>query len=332
MKSRVPYCLASLMLLAVSHVSAQATGVLRPKLRAGGIYEPSNVFVRANVDRVTGDSLMRIYGDSNITAAQQQQFGVLLADPMLRSGVRASSWSAALTSAATGAEVRIQLNICDVTTKACANAKSAAYATLIGPLGKNEQPTDLVNVDGFLGTTRLEAGWTVNATDAVMKPTVTFKAGLARPEFIYRPDVASAPDTVERLTHSIGGDVAFKSKTVLLAIGAKFEDSYKSKPTITICPPASASPTTCSNAVVGAPASATTSLFTIESRTLLTSSVASAILVTRDTKANVTVVEVPFWFVPPADTNKDLFGGIRINYRSDTNRSAVTVFISARKI
>jgi hypothetical protein len=83
---------------------------------------------------------------------------------------------------------------------------------------------------------------------------------------------------------------------------------------------------------VGAPASATTSVATLEGRYTFGLTTAIALQVQRDMKADVTVVDVPLWFIAPDDIKSPFFGGLRLNYRSDTKRSTVSIFISARKI
>src|ERR1019366_5827905 len=82
-------------------------------------------------------------------------FAALVFDPSLAAAARSSAWTASVVRASPVTEARVQANLCDIAGPLCGE-KGAGSLMFAGPFNKNNEFTRLADLDGLIGTARVQ--------------------------------------------------------------------------------------------------------------------------------------------------------------------------------
>jgi hypothetical protein len=271
-----------------------------------------------------------------------RKFTALMLDPSLAASSLSSPWASAITATEAGSEARLQVNLTDLLPADPSNAIKVAIA---GPLAKGNDLTNLVTVDGLVGTTRAEVHFTQKATDASGKPVLTVQASGAAPKFTFRRDDLSRTD-VRKPAFIVGAGFAFKWVEHALLMNYKYQDLFKGAAERSLCTELTSGPPvrlSCESAALSAPSHVISNIVEIELRRAFGRVGAASIRVSRDVSKSVTGVDLPIWLIsqPPKQEpldrvkadEKRFGGGVRLGYRTDApSHATVSVFVGLFKL
>lgn len=334
------------ILVSPATLRAQSTGLLVRDTSARIAAVRAVAAVADTMTRAAGDSARKAQRAAAIVAESQvlrkrfgremndtmiSQFAKLLVDPSLTSALRASSWGVSIGSTQSAGEVKIQANLADLISDSTTDALSLS---LIGPLDSSNPATDLVDLDGLVGTTRAELAWTSDILNANWKhPSFSISATGAAPRFDYRPTATGTEQSTRKPTYAIEGGISTKSVRLAFGAGLRYEDLYKASDEQSICTPvdAAGSAETCKNVVVGAPAHSKTTVAKAEVRWQFGKYTAASLNANYDIKNSVTGLALPIWVFP--DIAGGFGGGIRFGYASDGDHHfSVAIFVGQFKL
>lgn len=276
--------------------SAQSTGVLDPTSTVGSM------------------SL----GDRSLRAR-------LLVDPSQTSPVRSSASTITVTTESTDGEVRIQLNFADIRGD---NEQSSLALGLAGPLNTNAPQTDLLNNNGLVGSTRVEALWTRDISSAIKKVNWYGRAAASAPRFEYMNDPGGEMLSPRKPGYSIEGGTATRGNDYLLRAGIRLGRAYRSRPAATLCqfPAGGGSEVlVCKQAVIGSPIRESAYVSDAEARFAF-EHFSVGLTVSRNLENSVTQLELPVWI--GSTPVKSLGGGFKITHVSEgPKRTALSLFV-----
>lgn len=252
---------------------------------------------------------------------------------MVHSPLRSSVWSANLVTSSEGEEVKVQLNVCDAPIISCEKiGQASAFVTLVGALDEDGPRSDLADLDGLFGKSRVEGGITFFATRTDWVPGLSFKGSYGRPEFSFVSGTVLTPDTVRRDIYSLSAGLSRKRVTYAVYAGFQYQDVYEADDPGQVCQPATVGPAgtlSCREVAIGEPGQTIKGIASVEVRKSLGQRAAGAVTLSRDVRNWITGVDVPVWFIP---TDKgELGAGVRLGYKSDTHWS-FGAFVAAFKM
>ena len=241
------------------------------------------------------------------------QLARLLVDPSLSNPVRASAWSAALTASSTSSEAKIQINLADIMKSASDSLSSLALA-IIAPLNKDDDFTELANLDGLVGTTRGEFAWTRGIADGDARQVKLFVTATgAAPRFEFRTAPGLVKSETRKPAYSVAGGVARIGQQTVLRLGYRYEDKYTAPDEQSICTPISvgiAGATACEHMVIGPPTQSRKNVVEGEFRWLTGKYFSTSLVARHDFSESVWGFDLPLWVIPDGEGN--LGGGFRI--------------------
>jgi hypothetical protein len=255
---------------------------------------------------------------------------VLVSDPTLSMLTRASSWTVNIVAFEEGEEAKIQANLCDIV--AC-KGNTALGVLLAGPLETKTHFTELANLDGLAGNTRIELSGTHNLTNATGKLAFSAKAtfGHRRFEFVNASDLSENESS--RGVWSVEAGPSLKWTSTMVTAGYRYESSYKAPEAQNVCTPASFGPVgteVCSEVIVGGPTHKTKNLVEAEMGMSIRQVAAFRLTAAYDFTNQVTAFDLPIYVIPNA--SGALGGGVSLGYRSDTKQITASLFVSAFKL
>ncbi len=307
------YLLAAMILAVPADLRAQKTGTLLGKT------DPSrwNGIVPNDANEAT-------------KAKRDTTFAVLLFDPSVTAPARSSAWTATIDPAGSNKEAKLQANVCDIFSALCPG-RSAASLTLAGPLNTSDDFTELADLDGLVGSARVQGSWTNNSTSP--GAFYSFSGTFSDPSFAYRDSVALAKRSVDHAGYALEADLGSRTASVSWQIGLRSDQSYRARTSQNVCTPASFGPTgttTCANLVVGAPSSVRHTVASVGGAWSFGGNGATRLTVSHDLESGVTGVDLPVWVIPDAKSGPA--GGVRFGYRTDDKHITGSVFVSAFKL
>ncbi|HYJ80053.1 MAG TPA: hypothetical protein VEW03_10650 [Longimicrobiaceae bacterium] len=279
--------------------------------------------------------MVRVFGASVSQARQDsldESFAVLVSDPSLSRVSRTSAWTLNVVAFEEGEEARIQANLCDMGLNVCAG-ESALSLLLAGPLDKDTHFSELADLNGFAGNTRLELSYANNLTDQTGAPGFSGRVSIGQRNFDFLDPATLAPSAEEHAVWGLEGGMGAKWPNRSILASYRYEDSYGAPDAQDICRPASFGPAgtqVCGEAVVGAPTNTTKHVLQLEAAQVFARSGAVRLTVAHDLESDVTAVNIPIYVIP--DTKGALGGGLSLGYRSDTGRITASFFVSVFKL
>jgi hypothetical protein len=257
-----------------------------------------------------------------------------MTDPLLNSSSRFSAWTATLASVGDNTEAKVQANLCDVpgVGKKCDEAKLGFDLAAAGPVSKASSFTELADLNGLVGSNRIEAGFRSNILDAGAASSFSLRGSFADPSFDYR--VGPGLEKVSKRHPLYSGTAGVSIKTVKWFAGGayRYENTYKAADAQSVCAPAglgSSGTLICESLVLAAPSHTAKSVVSGEVRRAFASAAVVASNLSYDTTRRIWGVDVPVWIIPRDSVT---FGsGVRLGYRSDTRRATAAFFVSTFK-
>jgi hypothetical protein len=257
-------------------------------------------------------------------------FAALVFDPSLAASARSSAWTANVVHASPTTEARIQANLCDIAGALC-GAKGAASLMFAGPFNKDNEFTRLADLDGLVGTTRVQATYTSNATN--VGSFYSFAGTFSHPRFAYRDSVALVRKSVEHPVYAIETGGGTRWPSVSLYAGVRWEQAYHARTAHDVCTPAAFGPAgteSCASLVVGAPRGRERAVATVSGAWSIGGNAAARVTLSHDIRRGVTGIDLPVWLLQnPAG---GLAGGVRLGYRTDTREMTFALFVSQFKL
>jgi hypothetical protein len=257
-------------------------------------------------------------------------FAALVFDPSLAASARSSAWTANVVHASPTTEARIQANLCDIADALC-GAKGAASLMVAGPFNKDNKFTRLADLDGLVGTTRVQASYTSNATN--VGSFYSFAGTFGHPRFAYRDSVSLDRRSVEHATYAIETGAGRRWSSVSLYGGVRWEQAFHARTAHDVCTPAVFGPAgteSCASLVVGSPRGRERAVATFSGSWSIGGNAAARLTVAHDVRRGVTGVDIPVWLLQnPAG---GLAGGVRLGYRTDSRAMTVALFVSQFKL
>jgi hypothetical protein len=257
-------------------------------------------------------------------------FAALVFDPSLAAPARSSAWTANVVHASPVTEARIQANLCDIAGAIC-GAKGAASLMVAGPFNTSNAFTRLADLDGLVGTARVQASYTSNATDVGF--FYSFAGTFSHPRFAYRDSVALGRRSVEHSAYAVETGGGRRWSSASLYGGVRWEQAYHARTAHDVCTPAAFGPAgteSCASLVVGAPRGRERAVATVSGAWSIGGNAAARVSVSHDIRRGVTGVDLPIWLLQnPAG---GLAGGVRLGYRTDSRATTVALFVSQFKL
>jgi hypothetical protein len=257
-------------------------------------------------------------------------FAALVFDPSLAAAARSSAWTANVVHASPVTEARIQVNLCDFAGALCAG-KGAGSLMFAGPFNKNNEFTRLADLDGLVGTARVQANYTTNATS--VGPYYSFAGTFGQPRFAYRDSAALGRRSVEHAAYAIETGGGRRWSSVALYGGVRWEQAYHARTAHDVCSPATfgaAGTQSCASMVVGAPRSRERAVASVSGAWSIGGNGAARLTISHDIRRAVTGIDLPVWVLQnPAG---GLAGGVRFGYRTDSREMTVALFVSQFKL
>ena len=257
-------------------------------------------------------------------------FAALVFDPSLAALARSSAWTASVAPSGGTKEARVQLNLCDVAGMLC-GTKGASSLMLAGPFNKDDDFTELADLDGLVNSARVQASWTSNATNAgsYFAASGTF----SQPSFAYRDTAAFVRRSVDRTAYAVEGGGGWRWTSVAVQGSLRWEQSYRAQSSENVCTPASFGPPgteSCANIVLGAPSASERAVASVSGAWSIGGTGAARLTISRDLRHAVTGIDLPVWVMTnPAG---GLAGGVRFGYRTDARQMTVALFVSEFKL
>lgn len=257
-------------------------------------------------------------------------FAALVVDPSLAAAARSSAWTANVVHASPATEARIQANLCDIAGAFC-GAKGAAGLMFAGPFNKTNEFTRLADLDGLVGTARVQASYTSNATN--VGSFYSFSGTFSHPRFAWRDSVALGRRSVEHSAYAIESGGGRRWSSLSLYGGLRWEQAYHARTAHDVCTPAAygaAGTESCASLVVGAPRGRERTVATVSGAWSIGGNAAARLTIAHDVRRAVTGIDLPVWLLQnPAG---GLAGGLRLGYRTDSKETTVALFVSQFKL
>ncbi|MFI5245718.1 MAG: hypothetical protein ACHQQR_10860, partial [Gemmatimonadales bacterium] len=257
-------------------------------------------------------------------------FAALVFDPSLAAPARSSAWTANVFHAGAVTEARIQANVCDIAGAIC-GATRAASLMVAGPLNKTNEFTRLADLDGLVGTARVQASYASNATN--VGAFYSFTGTFSRPRFAYRDSVALGRRSVEHSTYAIETGGGRRWSSVSLYGGVRWEQAYHARTAHDVCTPAAFGPAgtqSCASLVVGGPRGRERAVATATGAWSNGGNAAAPLTISQDNRRGVTRIDQPVWLLQ--NPGGGLAGGVRLGYRTDAREMTVALFVSQFKL
>lgn len=257
-------------------------------------------------------------------------FAALVFDPSLTAFARSSAWTASVVPAGASKEARIQANLCDITGALC-GAKGASSLMFAGPLNASDDFTELADLDGLIGSARVQASWTSNATSA--GSFASFAGTFSQPSYAYRDTAALGKRSVGHTAYAIEAGGGYRWASMTLNASMRWEQAYRAQASQNVCTPASFGPDgteACANMVIGAPSDVARAVASVSGAWSIGGNGAARLTISQDLRHAVTGVDLPVWLV--ANAAGGLAGGIRFGYRTDSHQVTVGLFVSEFKL
>ncbi|HYV97434.1 MAG TPA: hypothetical protein VE967_08285 [Gemmatimonadaceae bacterium] len=305
--------------LAAPPARAQITGTLTP--RAAGVQA-----LDAHHNDVS--SAVKKYG-RDMTLEQQRDFAVLVNDITLTSAARASIWTASIVGYSSGADAKIQFNLCDIPESLCKKASSALSLTLAGPVNKDNPNglTDLASFDGLAGKSRAEVAFRSKAVNATWQPGLVVQGSYSRPSFAFRNAGSLAKASEKHDAYTVSAGIAARGAATALELTAAYEDAFRAKSATSLCTPLgnAANQSTCESVSIGAPGRKIRRVVGFDARRAISQAAGVGIAFNHDVSAGVTSIDLPVWVIPAPE--KGLGAGVRFSYATDTKETKLTFFV-----
>ena len=257
-------------------------------------------------------------------------FAALVFDPSLAALARSSAWTASVSPSGPLKEARIQANLCDIADAIC-GVRGAASVMLAGPLNTGDDFTELSDLDGLVGSARVQASYTTNAVST--GSYYSFAGTFAQPSFAYRDSVAFAKRSVAHTSYVIEAGAGYRFSSVTMSGSMRWEQAYHPQTSQNVCSPASFGPagtTTCSNIVIGEPSSGARAVAALSGAWSIGGNAAARLTISQDLRHAITGVDLPVWIMTNAAGG--LAGGVRFGYRTDSKQLTVALFVSEFKL
>ncbi len=257
-------------------------------------------------------------------------FAVLLFDPSLSALVRSSTWTASVVPLGSSKEARVQANLCDLADAFC-RKQDVSSLMLAGPLNSGDDFTELANLDGLVGSARVQLSYTTAAT--ALGSTYSLSAMFSEPSFAYRDSLTLGKKSVDHAAYSIEGGGGYRWSAASVGAAVRWEQSFRAQTAQNVCTPASFGPAgtvACSNIVVGAPSSSAKTVASVSAAWSIGGNGAARLTIAHDARHGVTGIDLPVWVVRNAAGG--LAGGIRFGYRTDARQLTASLFVSEFKL
>jgi hypothetical protein len=257
-------------------------------------------------------------------------FAALVFDPSLAALARSSAWTASVVPAGPTKEARIQANLCDIAGAIC-GARSAVGLTIAGPLNSGDDFSELADLDGLVGSARVQGSYTSNATS--VGSFYALSATFSQPTFAYRDSAVLGRRSVDHTAYAIAAGSGYRWSSVTLQGAMRWEQAYRAQASQNVCSPASFGPDgteTCANLVIGEPASSERTIASLSAAWSIGGNGAARLTISHDLGHSITGVDLPVWVM--ANPAGGLAGGVRFGYRTDTKQVTVALFVSEFKL
>jgi len=257
-------------------------------------------------------------------------FAALVFDPSLVALARSSAWTASVVSSGGVKDARVQANVCDIAGAIC-GARGASSLMFAGPLNKNNEFTELADLDGLVNSARVQASYTTNITS--VGSFAAFTGTFSQPTFAYRDTAAFARRSVGRTAYAIEGGAGYRWASVALQGAVRWEQSYRARTAENICTPASFGPPgteSCEDIVLGAPYNHDRTVVSASGTWSIGGNGAMRLTVAQDLRHGVTGVDLPVWVM--SNTAGGLAGGMRFGYRTDDRQLTIALFVAEFKL
>lgn len=257
-------------------------------------------------------------------------FAALVFDPSLVALARSSAWTASVVSSGGTKDGRVQANLCDLAAAFC-GARGASSVMFAGPFSKDDDFTELADLDGLVNSARVQASYTSNATS--VGSYIAFSGTFSQPSFAYRDTGSLATRSIGHTAYAIEGGAGYRWGSVALQGAVRWEQSYRARASQNVCTPASFGPSgteTCANMVLGAPYTSDRTVASVSGAWSIGGNGAARVTVSHDVRHGVTGVDLPVWVMTnPAG---GLAGGVRFGYRTDSRQMTMALFVSEFKL
>jgi hypothetical protein len=257
-------------------------------------------------------------------------FAALLFDPSLVALARSSAWTASVVSSGGTKDARVQANLCDITAALC-GTRGASSVMFAGPFNKNDDFTELADLDGLMNSARVQGSYTSNATN--VGPYIAFSGTFSQPSFAYHDTAGFTARSVGHAAYAIEGGGGYRWGSVALQGAVRWEQSYRARASQNVCTPASFGPPgteTCSNMIFGAPYGQDRTVASVAGTWSIGGNGAARLTISHDLRHSVTGVDLPVWVMTNAAGG--LAGGVRFGYRTDSRQMTMALFVSEFKL
>lgn len=309
-----PLCATAMAVLMTGTAFAQKTGTLLHQT-------DSTRLARRPLD-VTATAESAARGDTI--------FAALVFDPSLAALARSSAWTASVVPAGPTKEARVQANLCDIADVICGR-KGAASLMFAGPLNTGDDFTELADLDGLVGSARVQGSYTSNGTSVGSFYSVA--GTFSQPSFAYRDSVALGKRSVDHAAYALEAGGGYRWSSVTLHAGMRWEQAYHAQTAQNVCTPASFGPAgtdTCGYIVLGAPSSAERAIASLSGAWSVGGNGAMRLTISHDVRSGVTGIDLPVWVM--SNPAGGLAGGARFGYRTDSKQLSVALFVSEFKL
>ncbi len=257
-------------------------------------------------------------------------FAALVLDPSLVALARSSAWTAGIVSSGGVKDARVQANLCDIAGAIC-GARGASALMFAGPLNKDNDFTELADLDGLVNSARVQGSYTTNATS--VGTYVAFTGTFSQPTFAYRDTAAFARRSVGHTVYAIEGGAGYRWTTTAVQGAVRWEQSYRARTAENICTPAPFGPPgtqSCEDMVLGAPYNHNRTVISASGTWSIGGNAAMRLTVSQDLRHGVTGVDLPVWVM--SNTAGGLAGGVRFGYRTDDRQMTIALFVAEFKL
>jgi hypothetical protein len=264
------------------------------------------------------------------TAKGDTVFAALVFDPSLVALARSSAWTASVVSSGGVKDARVQANLCDIAGAIC-GARGASALMIAGPLNKDDDFTELADLDGLVNSARVQGSYTTNATS--VGSYLAFSGMFSQPTFAYRDTVAFARRSIGHTAYAIEAGAGYRWAFVSLQGSVRWEQSYRARTRENICTPAPFGPPgteQCEDMVLGAPYNHDRTVVSASSAWSIGGNGAMRLTVSQDLRHGVTGLDLPVWVM--SNTAGGLAGGVRFGYRTDDRQLTIALFVAEFKL
>jgi hypothetical protein len=304
-------------------------------LLAGGIAAPlsaqkTGALLRAKDSVRAAEQARGIRAADASTAKADTVFAALVFDPSLTAPARSSAWTASVSPSGPAKEAKIQVNVCDIAGAIC-GARGAASLMLAGPLNKDDAFTRLGDLDGLVGSARVQATYTTNVT--TVGSFYSFSGTLSQPGFAYRDTVALVRHSVLHTAYAVEAGGGYRLSSMTVSGSVRWEQSYRARASQNVCVPATFGPSgteSCADMVLGAPFARDRAIASISGAWSVGGNGAARLTISHDLRRGTTGIDLPVWMI--ANAGGGLAGGVRFGYRTNSRQVTVALFVSEFKL